>query len=691
MPHRDLLFEVGTEELPPSELGRALQNYLQEAGRQFAEARLEVLSGFSAYSTPRRLTLGVRGLAERQSDLVREVIGPARTVAYTKDGRSTRAAEGFARAQGISVGDLVVTRMERGEYVAARVREAGRNTVEVLLELLPRIPLSIPWRKQMRWDETDLRFVRPIRWMVCLYGTEVVPVRIGSTVASDLTYGHRFLDPGPHRLVEASAYLAVLREARVEPEVQLRRERIRKAVEQEAAREGGIAVIEEPLLEAVADLVEWPAAITGSFPSEYLDLPREVIITPMQHHQRYFPIEHPVDRTLLPRFVAISNMDVADPAVIRSGYERVLRARLADAAFYFRHDLAVTLEARLPQLEQVVYQERLGTLAEKARRLVALGRWVAGRVRPELVDVVARAALLAKADLVTGMVREFPELEGVMGGEYARRGGEPDSVARAIREHYLPRFAGDRLPHSLPGAIVSLVDRIDAVVGCLGVGVIPTGSEDPYGLRRRAAGAVAILLDVPIRVSLTSLVDQTLDGFGGALTESKTVTRDRAIEFLRGRLSTGLQERGMPADVVEAVLATGVDDPAAALGRAQAVAAFRARPDFESLLIAFKRVVNILPAGFAGSVDAARFQDPAERALFEALAQRRGRIEDALRDEAYETALAEIAALRPWVDQFFTAVLVMVEDQALQQNRLALLADIARLLLPVADLRRLAG
>jgi len=691
MAHRDLLFEVGTEELPPSELGRARQHYLQEAKRLFAEARLEVLSGFSVYSTPRRLALMARRLAERQADLVREVIGPAKVVAYDKDGRPTRAAEGFARAQGVSVSDLLVTRTDRGEYLAARVQEGGRATVEVLLDLLPKVLLSIPWRKQMRWDETDLRFVRPIRWMACLYGGEVVPVRMGSTVASNFTHGHRFLDPGPHRLLEASAYLAILREARVEPEVQLRRERIRKAVEQEAAREGGGPVIDGSLLEAVADLVEWPTAITGGFPPEYLDLPREVIITPMQHHQRYFPIESPVDGTLLPRFVAISNMEVADPSVIRSGYERVLKARLADAAFYFRQDLAITLEDRLPRLEQVVYQERLGTLAQKARRLAALGRWVAESVQPELLDVVERAALLAKVDLVTGMVREFPELEGIMGGEYARRGGEPESVARAMQEHYLPRFAGDRLPQSLAGAIVSVADRMDAVVGCLGVGVIPTGSEDPYGLRRRAAGAVMILMDFPIRVSLAALVDQTVEGLDLALTESKTATRDRSIEFLRGRLATGLQERGIPADVVEAVLASGFDDPAAALKRAHAVTAFRARPDFESLLIAFKRVVNILPAGFSGTVDPGRFQDPAERALFEALAGRRGRIEEALAREAYETALEEIAALRPWVDQFFTAVLVMAEDRALQQNRLALLAEIARLLLPVADLRRLAG
>lgn len=691
---QDLLFEVGTEEMPAGELPAALGAYRAAAVALFEEARLSFRS-LRIYATPRRLTLLVEGLAHRQGDLTRQVIGPARAVAFDKEGRPTKAALGFARSQGVTPQELRTVQTERGEYVAVRVEEKGRPAVEILPVLLPRLVLSIPFGKQMRWGEADLRFVRPIRWLCCLYGAAVVPVRIGTVKAGSLTYGHRFLSPGPFAIPGAGEYLSLLEAQRVIADPERRKAVIRKQVEETAAGLGGRAVIEEELLEQVTHMVEWPVAVAGELDPTYLAMPREVVVTPMQKHQRYFPVQRE-DGQLLAWFITISNTETPDPSVVRKGNERVLRARLADADFYFREDREVPLSDRLPQLRGVTFQERLGTLYEKTERVMALARYLAGLIAPTRRFFVERAAELAKADLVTGVVREFPELQGIMGREYARLSKEPVEVAQAIGEQYLPRSAGDPIPRSLEGAILSVSDRIDTIVGCLAAGFIPTGSEDPYALRRQAFGAISIMLDFPLHILglLPGLVDHALVqvapkiGLGTAL-EAKPI-RERIMEFFRGRLETAMQERGIQADVVEAILAEGFDDPYGALVRARALTEFRGRPDFEALLITFKRVVNILPDGFRGEVDRSRFEDDVERQLHARVEAERGAIEAALASEAYQQALERIAGLRPLVDQFFNTVMVMVDDPALRANRLALLHSIARLLLPIADLRKLS-
>ncbi len=688
-----LLFELGTEELPPSGMPAVLPELEGMPQSLLKEARL-AFEAVRAFATPRRLAIVVTGLGDRQPARVVTVTGPPKKAGFDATGKPTKAALGFARSQGVAVDRLTTIQTERGEYLAAVRQEEGRSAAEALPELLERLVFSLPFSKQMRWGDGEVRFVRPVRWVVALLDGEVLPLTIAGAAADRITYGHRFLAPGPIELrtSDAQEYVEKLLSAHVIADFATRRGRVKAAVEKVASEHGLGAVVDSATLNTVAHLVESPAAIMGTFPERYLELPRVVVETTIRRHQKCFSVERSNGK-LANFFVAVSNMPGVDPTEIRRGNERVIRARLADADFYFREDQKMRLEERLSLLKGIVFQERLGTLDEKTERVAALAMEFGGAISPATYHMARRASQLAKADLASRMVREFPELQGIIGEEYARRDGESEEVACAIREQYLPRSADDDLPESLAGAVLSMADKLDTIVGCLGIGLLPTGSQDPYGLRRQAQGFLQTVLKWQLRLSLSWLVDRALELLAPKLTQPIDVTRAQVLEFLRVRLATLLMtgEGALRPDVVEAAMAAGYDDPVNLRRRAQAVAAFRTRPDFESLLITFKRVVNILPAGFSGEVDPARFTDPAERALFDALAGRHSRIEEALGQEAYERALEEIAALRPWVDQFFTAVLVMVHDRALQQNRLALLGKIARLLLRVADLRRLAS
>lgn len=685
----DLLFELGTEEMPAAELPEALAALRAQAPALLEAERLG-FAAVEAFATPRRLALLVRGLADRQTAETRRAIGPPAARAFDQAGNPTQAAIGFARAQGIPVAELRRVQTERGEYVAAVREIPGEPLERVLPDLLERLLAALPFSKQMRWGQGEARFVRPIRWVLALYGGRPLPLTLRGVEATATSHGHRFLAPGPFPVTSVEGYLQGLAARHVLLDPERRRAVIQEQVAEAAHAAGGTPVLDARLLETLTYMVEAPEAVLGRFPEGYLKLPRALLETPIRHHQRFVPVE--ADGRLLPVFVAVSNLPTEAPAVLeamRRGYERVVRARLADADFYFREDQKVPLAERVPALRGVIFQERLGTLYDKTQRLVALVDSLAAGVGEADREAARRAALLAKADLLTGSVREFPELQGFIGGEFALASGEPQAVAQALREQYLPRVAGDRLPASILGAVLSVADRLDSVVGCLGVGLVPTGSEDPYGLRRQAQGLVAICLDTPLRLSLGALTDRALDLLADRLTEGREAVRERALEFLRGRLLAALLDRGIRPDVAEAALASGFDDPHQALLRARALMGFLARPDFEPLLITFKRVVNILPPGFEGRVDPGAFVEAEEGELHGAFLARRERVVAALRGEAYEAALAELAALRPHVDRFFTGVMVMVEDLRLQQNRLALLAEIGTHLLAVGDLRRL--
>lgn len=684
-----LLFEVGTEELPPSEMPVVLPALIGNVRQALEEARL----GFETarhFATPRRLAVLVEGLAERQMPRATTVTGPPKKAAYDAQGRPTKAAEGFARSQGVSLDQLVTIATERGEYLAVERRESGRAAAEVLPELLEHLIASLPFAKQMRWGEGDVRFVRPVRWVVALLGSEVLPVCIAGVAAGRATYGHRFLHPAAIELRDPSEYLLRLQTACVLPDVDVRRTKIRRQVETAAMTAGGNARIDDATLESVTHLVEDSAPVVGTFAESFLDLPPAVIETPIRRHQRCFTIETRDHGALRPAFVAVSNMPGVDPTEIRRGNERVIRARLADADFYFREDLKVTPEARVPLLEGIVFQERLGTLYEKTVRIEALADQLGQALLPaQELTILRRAARLAKSDLASGMVREFPELQGEMGAVYAERAGEPAGIGQAIAEHYRPRSADDAIPASRPGALLAIADKLDTVVGCLGVGLTPTGSQDPYALRRQAQGIVQIVLGAGLRLSLPELVDRALVLLAPKLTEPAQATRERVLEFFRVRLATLLSSRGLRADVVEAVLVSGFDDPVEAARRAEALTRLMSRSDWEPLVVTFKRTINILPARPIGRVDPTRFVDEAERMLHERTQACRPEVARALEARDYERALTELAGLRPVVDRYFDAVLVMDKDPAIQENRLALLREIADLLLALADLRKI--
>ncbi len=682
-----LLFEVGTEELPPSELPAVLRAAEAEAARLLAEARL-AHGALRVYSTPRRLAVVVDALAERQERQIVTATGPPKKAAFDARGVPTRAAEGFARAQGVPVDRLKVVLTERGEYLAVEREEGGSETAAVLPAVLERLVASLPFAKQMRWGQGDVRFSRPVRWVVALLDDVVLPLAVAGVPSGRVTRGHRFLAPEPIALAAAGEYVGRLRDARVLTDVEERRAEVLREIDAASARHGVRPVVDDATLEAVVHLVEWPMAVVGSFAKTFLDLPREVVETPIRRHQRCFTAESS-DGQLAPFFVAISNMPGSDPAEIRRGNERVIGARLADADFYFREDLKSTPEDRLALLATMVFQERLGSLLEKTERVERLAGYLAASRPAAVRNAVMRAARLSKTDLTSGMVREFPELQGTMGETYALRAGEPPQVARAIREQYLPRGAEDELPASTEGVILAIADKIDTVVGCLGIGLVPTGSQDPYGLRRQAQGIVQIAVAAGFSLSLGGLLDRALDLLAGKLTESRDVARERSIEFLRARLATVMAGRGLRGDVTEAVLSQGFDDPVRAVRRADALMRMMERPDWEALAIGFKRAINILPARRIAPPDPARFVDAAERALHDETEASRPRVMAALERDDYEEALGELARLRPAVDRFFEAVMVMDSDLEVRENRLGVLRGLAELVLPIADLRKI--
>jgi glycyl-tRNA synthetase beta chain len=616
-------------------------------------------------------------------------VGPVKAVAFDQEGRPTKAAVGFARAQGIPVEKLGVKTLDRGDYLVATIEEQGTRLEELLPTILPRLVASLSFPKFMRWGQGTFRFVRPIRWLLALYGGRVVPFDIDGVTSGSKTYGHRFLSRGQIRVRSFQDYLQKLEGRFVIVDQARRRELVVRLAEEAAAKVGGRPVLDDDLVESVSYLVEYPNVVCGEFEREYLSLPRDVIMTPMRKHQRYFPVVDDAGQ-LLPYFVAISNMKAKDMEVIRAGNERVLRARLKDADFFFKEDRKTPLPERVPKLRGIIFQERLGTMFDKVERLQKQVASLAEQVAPDLVEEARRAAQLCKADLVTTMVKEFPNLQGVMGREYALLSGESPAVAQAIEEHYLPRFAGDRLPESMIGAIVGLADRIDSICGCFGIGLIPSGSEDPYALRRLGQGTVQILLSTGINLPLSEPVGKSLELLGDRLTRPRDRAAREVMEFLAARLHAILMERGVPADLVDAVLSVDVERVSEAGNRAEALAAFRQEADFGELAVAFRRVVNILPKGFSKAVDPHRFVTSAERALHAEAATLRAETEHLVRARDYFRALQRIATIRPIVDMFFEEVMVMVDDRDLQENRLAILKEVADLFSGIADFSKIA-
>ncbi len=684
---KELFLEIGTEEIPAGFIPRALAEMESMLVRELAGARLSY-SEIKTMATPRRLALVVKNVPAVQPDAEITATGPSIKAAYDAEGKPTKAAEGFARGQGVDVSALKTISTEKGEYLAVTKQETGRPTHELLAEILPRLVTNIPFKKSMRWGDLDARFARPIHWIVALFDGVVVPFSFGNIESGTISRGHRFMANTTFPVRDFAHYQEECERHFVIVDPERRKEIIRRESHRVAVAAGGHLLPDEELLDQIVYLVEYPSAVHGTFPAEFLKVPREVLITSMRSHQRYFSI---VDEKggLLPGFITINNTLTEDPSIVVKGNERVLRARLSDARFFFEEDQKVKLDERVEALKKVVYQQKLGTSFEKMERFRSLAEGLAERLNPAVKTQTSRAATLCKADLVSGMVGEFPEVQGVMGREYALLEGEERNVANAIAEHYLPIQAGGELPASDIGAFVSIADKLDTICGCFGVGLIPTGAADPYALRRATIGIISIILEKGYRLSLQSMINRSLELLTTKLTRPQEQVAADVHDFFRGRF-VNLLANDFAADAVDAAVSARFDDLVDVRDRIAALAAFKSHPDFEPLAGAFKRVGNIIKEGNDAPVNPALFLDPAEGGLHEAVLSAQNMVDNMVMSGEWLDALTEIATLRGPVDTFFEKVMVMADDLNVRDNRLALLTGIARMFGKVADFSKLA-
>jgi glycyl-tRNA synthetase beta chain len=688
----DFLVEIGTEELPPKALKPLMEAFGESLGTGIDEARL-AHGDVRAYASPRRLTVLVEKLARRQEDRKVEQKGPPVRVAFDDDGNPTPAATAFARKCGVEVDALDRAETDKGEWLSFTSTEAGRSAAELLPEIIERALASLPIPRRMRWGASEAEFVRPVHWVVLLHGEEVIDAEIMGIAAGRESRGHRYHSSGPVTIAKPGDYLAALEnEGYVIADFGRRRNLVREGADAAAEAAGGHVVDGESLYDEVAALVEWPVPIVGGFDEIYLELPREVVVSTLTGHQRYFPMAD-ASGDLLPHFVTMANLESRDPEQVIEGNERVIRPRLADAAFFWDSDRKKPLADRIDGLQAVVYQQGLGSLFDKSERVGRLASSLASALGADAREV-ARAAALAKTDLLTGMVGEFPELQGTMGRYYATADGEPDAVARAIGEHYQPRFAGDELPASVGGQILAVADKLDTITGIFSIDKKPSGNRDPFGLRRAALGIVRILIECGLDADLKALIAAAVE----AQPQGKF---DRAeleagvYGFITERLRRYFLDRdtGLSTETFDAVMARQPSSLVDFDRRLAAVQTFVRMEQAESLAAANKRIANILrkagdPQGLA--VDEKLFELDAERALGSALEGARSKVAPMLGARQYAETLNELAGLRDPVDRFFDDVMVMADDEKVRNNRLALLTELRALFLDVADISRLA-
>jgi len=682
-----LLIEIGTEELPASFVTKALGAMPSLAADLLARARLSH-AAIVPLGTPRRLALMIEDVADRQEDLSEQVQGPPKRVALDAEGKLTKAGQGFARKQGLSPEDLFVVETDKGEYLAFKREEKGRPALEVLPDVLADLMARVPFPKSMRWGAGEVAFGRPIHWVVALHGEEVVATEFAGVRAGRATRGHRFLAPAGFELPSPEPYQELLRRAHVVVDPGERRDAMHAAL-RDAAQSMGGELVEDPfLLEECTSLVEEPHVVPGAFEPSYLDLPDGVVVSVMRDHQRYFAVRDPHTGRLLPRYLNVVNTANA-PETIARGNDRVLRARLADARFFVDEDRKRPLETRTRELDGVVFQTKLGSLGDKVRRIRTLTQsFFEPGDEARLAD---RAATLCKNDLVTLIVGEFPELQGEMGRFYAAEQGEDAGVAEAIRDHYLPRGSGDAVPTGRVSAAVAVADRADTLAGCFGIGLVPSGSADPFALRRATLGIVRIALLGPLDVSVRDVIGGAWDGYPSGVLRDRDQVVTQLDEFFRARLKAYYGER-FPGDLLEACLGAWDGRSLRDLDkRVQAVAAFRELPEYASLAVAFKRAFNIAKDGPEGDVDASLLTEEAERSLADRFANLKPVVDGELSAGRYEEALSRLAnELKHPIDRFFEEVFVMVDDEAVRTNRLKLLRSISDTLSGIAHFHQLA-
>jgi glycyl-tRNA synthetase beta chain len=690
---RELLLEIGTEEIPARFIPPVLEEMAASMRKRLEQERIEA-GEIITWGTPRRLTLIAKEVAESQAEMSQEVLGPPKAVAFDEAGKPTAAAQGFAKAQGVSLSDLVEVETPRGVYLGVRKQTTGRPAKELLPGILPEFILGLSFPKSMRWGSLDTTFARPIHWILARFGGDLVSFPLADVVSGGVTYGHRFLGPQQVEMKDAAAYVETLRRAYVIIDPAERRAHLEAELKQTAAGVGGEVVPNPGLVEENTFLVEYPSVVVGHFEDRFLALPDEVLITSMREHQRYFSLRGK-DGKLLPHFIAVNNTLTRNPDVVRQGHERVLRARLSDAMYFYQVDSKVPLEKWVEELQGVVFHSLLGTSYEKMERFRDLAEYLRQNISSEgqapsvKAEVVQRAATLSKADIVSEMVGEFPSLQGVMGRVYAENAGEPKEVAAAIFTHYLPRHADDDLPGDAAGALVGLADRFDTICGLFGVGLTPTGAADPYGLRRHALAIIRILRHHRAHLDLPEAVWHSLGLLENKISRSPEETALEVLDFLQTRLQHLLLSEGFEHETVTAVLAAGCRDVVEAADKVKALEEIRKSPEFPALAVGFKRVINISLGAEPTEVSELLFEHSEEKALFDAANLMALEVDEALAERDYLAACQALAKLKGPVDAFFDKVLVMAEDPKLRQNRLALLAGIRRTFLKMADFSRI--
>jgi glycyl-tRNA synthetase beta chain len=687
----ELLLEIGSEEIPAGFIGPALENMQKTMAEKLDGLELQYESIQTA-ATPRRLAICVNGLISQQPDREEEFLGPAKKAAFDQDSKPTKAAIGFARSKGAEVEDLQVVNTPKGEYVMLARQRMGKKTESLLPELLKDLTVGLPFAKSMRWGEGNTSFARPIHWLLALYGGQIIDFQVGDIKSGATTKGHRFMAPGLIEVKDFAQYVDVLRQNNVLADIAERRQaviaEIRKAASERSGAEGARILEDEELIDTVTNLVENPHGVCGKFEARFLELPDDVLITAMREHQKYFCVTDAQGR-LLANFVAVNNTRVPDENLAAKGHQRVLRARLEDALFFFNDDRSRTLEDRVNDLSGLIFQAKLGTMLEKTERVTKLAGILAQKLVPEYSAKTERAATLAKADLLTAMVNEFPSLQGVMGRDYASLDGEAPEVASAILEHYLPVRAGGNLPTEITGALVGMADRFDTISGCFGIGQVPTGTTDPFGLRRLALGLLHIIESQNFALSLPETVEAALQLYDKKLTEDKGVAKSRILDFIKGRFVNDLIGKGVPGSAVEAVTSVSFDNVVDCRARIDALARIRNQPAFTVLAAAFKRVMNIIKGHHASEVEGELLREDAERNLYEAFKEVQNETKPLLEAKEYGKALDVILRMKEPVDVFFDEVMVMAEDESLKQNRLNLLSTISGLFLQVGDFSKM--
>jgi len=696
---KNLLLEVFTEEIPTSYILPALKGMETIMARKLSEARIDY-GAMKTMGTPRRLTIIVHNVAEKQKSVVNEILGPPKRVGFDSNGHPTKAAEGFARSHGVSIDALTFKTTPKGEYVCIKKLIKGIPTITLLRKILPELILEIPFPKSMRWADTEISFVRPIHSILSLFGERVITFKVGNIKSGRRTFGHRFLHPKSIQIKSISEYIHKLKEAFVVVDISERKEMIRQKVSTIAHTLGGEVLPDEELLDTVTQLVEFPSVVAGKFSPEFLELPREVLIAAMREHQKYFAVVNS-EKDLMHHFIAVNNTQTENNKAVIKGHERVLQARLEDARFFFEADTRRPLQSYVDQLKEVMFQADLGTVYEKVLRIQKLVQFLAGDNAPELKEAVSRAAWLCKADLVSQMVGEFPKLQGIMGSIYARHSGETEAVAMAIREHYLPAYAGGPLPKTLAGALLAIADKMDTICGCIGVGLIPTGTSDPYALRRQGLGIIHIMLEHKLTLSLKGLIEKSLHLLKEKVSYNVQETVQKVLNFFEHRVEHLLIGEGYPKDLVAAVISVSIDDIPGVWARVNALRDLKTKPDFDSLSIAFKRVVNIIRQakerygkealfGDHSRVDPALFEKGCEQNLYNTFGEVKERALTLLKGGSIDKALLAVVSLKQPIDDFFDGVMVMVEEDTLRKNRLALLNNISQLFSLFADFSRIS-